>query len=72
LGISASTYYRRRKKARQQAALGQGLLWDEAAREMMFNRLAWQVSELRESLDKAAAFNAIIGQVLSEPLPLVW
>jgi hypothetical protein len=38
----------------------------------MFNRLAWQVAELRESLDKVAAFNAIMGQVLNEPVPLVW
>ena len=74
-GISRSTWYRRKAKARERAALGQGLLWEAdkgRVREVMFNRLAWQVAELRESLDKVAAFNAIMGQVLNEPVPLVW
>ena len=40
LGISRSTYYRRRAKARSQAAL--------AAREAVLDRLAWQLAELAE------------------------
>jgi hypothetical protein len=67
-GISRSTYYRRKAKGRQQAALAH----DAAAREAMLDRLHWQVVELRASLDRAAAFNAAIGQVLNAPLPLVW
>jgi hypothetical protein len=63
-GISRSTWYRRKAKAREQAAL--------AAREAVFDRMAWQVAELRESLDRAAAFNAIIGEVLGAALPLIW
>jgi hypothetical protein len=35
-------------------------------------RLTWQLADLRESLDRAAACNAIIGEVLREPLPLIW
>jgi hypothetical protein len=64
-GISRSTpWYRRRAKAREQAAL--------AARAAVFDRMQWQLSELRESLDRAAAANAMIGEVLGAPLPLVW
>jgi hypothetical protein len=63
-GYPAVPNYRRRKKAADQAALG--------TREVMLDRLEWQVAELRESLDKVAGFNAIIGEVLGAPLPLIW
>jgi hypothetical protein len=64
MGVSRSTWYRRRAKAREQAAL--------AAREAVLDRLAWQVAELRESLDKVAAFHAIVAQELARPVPFVW
>jgi hypothetical protein len=44
LALGVSPYYRRRAKARQQAA--------QAA---VFDRLQWQLAELRSELDKAAA-----------------
>jgi hypothetical protein len=62
--FEVNLYYRRRAKARPEAAL--------AARVAMLDRLQWQVAELQESLDKAAAFNAVMGQVLCEPPPLIW
>ena len=116
-GISKSTWYRRRAKAREQAALGaQGAQaagqnadgerlakWGEIGRGRgkdltennvrsngygnraqyradrlardhpdIVERLTWQLADLRESLDRAAACNAIIGEVLREPLPLIW
>jgi hypothetical protein len=54
LGISRSTYYRRRAKAREQAALAQAM----AAREAVLDRLAWQLAELRASLDRCAVAQA--------------
>jgi len=48
-GVSRSTWYRRRAKAREQAAL--------AARAAVLDRLAWQIVELRASLDRAAVFH---------------
>jgi hypothetical protein len=54
----------RRRKAAQQAAA--------AAREAVLDRLEWQLSELRASLDKAAAFHAIMRQELDRPVPFVW
>jgi hypothetical protein len=50
MGISRSTWYRRRAKARQQAALAQAT----AAREAVLDRLQWQLAELRASLERAA------------------
>jgi hypothetical protein len=61
LGISRSTWYRRRAKAREQAAL--------ASRAIVFNRLQWQVTELRASLDRCAAMHAIFAAELNRPLP---
>ena len=49
-GHIAQHYYRRRAKAREQAAM--------AAREAVLDRLAWQLAELRASLDKIAVANA--------------
>ena len=60
MGISRSTFYRRRAKAREQAALVQAA----AAREAMFDRLAWQVAELRAHLDRLAAANAAMAAEL--------
>src|SRR5215472_5652476 len=62
LGISRSTYYRRRAKAREQAALAQAI----ATREAVLARLAWQIESLRASLDQCAAANA---QIPSELAP---
>jgi hypothetical protein len=57
LGISRSAlYYRRHAKAREQAALAQ-----TAA---VLDRLQWQLAELRESLDRCAAANAIMAAEL--------
>src|SRR5262249_50272046 len=60
LGISRSTYYRRRAKAREQAAL----LSTAAAREAVLDRLAWQIAELRASLDKCAAAHEAMAREL--------
>jgi hypothetical protein len=49
LGISRSTYYRRRAKAREQAAM--------AAREAVLDRLQWQIAELRASLERQGGKN---------------
>ena len=60
LGLSRSTYYRRRAKAREQAALAQAM----AAREAVLDRLAWQIAELRASLDKMTVANAAMAAEL--------
>ena len=56
LGISRSTWYRRRAKAREQAAV--------AAREAVLDRLAWQLAELRANLDKCAVAHAAMAAEL--------
>jgi hypothetical protein len=48
---------RRRAKAREQAAV--------AAREAVLDRLAWQIAELRASLDRCAVAHAAIGAALN-------
>jgi hypothetical protein len=63
-GPNPGAYYYRRKKARQWA--------DVVARKAVLDRLAWQVAELRASLDRTAAFHAVMAEVLGAPLPLVW
>jgi hypothetical protein len=63
-GISRSTWYRRKAKTREQAAL--------AARVAGFERMSLQLETLRESLDRLTAFNTVFAQVLREPLPLIW
>ena len=54
MGISRSPYYRRRAKAREQVALGHAAA--------VLDRLAWQLAELRTSLDQCAAWQAIMAQ----------
>jgi len=56
LGHRAATYYRRRAKAREQAAL--------AAREAVLDRLAWQLQSLRASLDRCAVAHAVMAAAL--------
>jgi len=65
LGISRSTYYRRRAKAREQAARAAVLAQASAAREAVLDRLAWQLAELRANLDKIAVANAAIAAELN-------
>ncbi len=50
-GISRSTWYRRQKKAREQAA-ALALTMRQAA----LDRLEWQITELRANLERAARF----------------
>ena len=52
LGISRSTYYRRRAKAREQAAAAQAA----TVRKAVFDRLDWQMARLRGDLETAARF----------------
>ena len=52
LGISRSTYYRRRAKAREQAAAALAVTMLEA----VFDRLNWQMARLRRELETAARF----------------
>src|SRR5262245_23203882 len=52
-GTSRSTWYRRRAKGRQEAALGH--------RAAVLDRLQWQVAELRASLERAAVAHASDG-----------
>ena len=62
LRISRSTWYRRRAKApREQAALAQAM----AAREAVLGRLAWQLAELRASLDRCAVAHAVMAVKLA-------
>jgi hypothetical protein len=57
-------FYRRRAKARQDAAL--------LAREAVLDRLIWQVAELQGHLDRLAAANAIMAQELgTAPWPRI-
>ena len=50
-------WYRRRAKAREQAA--------QAAREAVLDRLAWQIAELRVNLDKCAFAHAAMAAELN-------
>ena len=59
--IPQHTYYRRRAKAREQAALAQAI----AAREAVLDRLQWQIVELRASLDRCAMTHAAMAAELS-------
>jgi hypothetical protein len=54
-------HYRRRAKARHEAALAQAT----AAREALLDRLQWQLAELRASLDKIAVANAAMATELA-------
>jgi hypothetical protein len=65
MGVSRPTYYRRKAKAREQAAL--------AARAAVLDRLAWQIEELRIHLDTAAEFHATMKAEFERPFrPLIW
>jgi len=61
LGVSRSTWYRRRAKAREQAAQAAraaALALATAAREAVLDRLQWQMAELRANLDRCAVAHA--------------
>ena len=60
LGISRSTWYRRRKQAREREAMAAAA----AAREAMLDRLEWQLAELRACIDRAAMANAVMAAML--------
>ena len=60
MGISRSTWYRRRKQAREREALAAAA----AAREAVFARLDWQLAELRACIDRAAMANAVMAAML--------
>ena len=61
LGISRSTtWYRRRRKARQEACVRLTV----AARAAVLDRLAWQIAELRASLDRCAVAHAVMAREL--------
>jgi len=67
LGLSRRVYYRRRAKAREQAALAAreaALAQANAAREAVLDRLAWQIAELRANLDKCAVAHAAMAREL--------
>jgi hypothetical protein len=51
-GISRSTWYRRQKKAREQAAAALALTMRQAA----LDRLEWQITQLRADLERASHF----------------
>ena len=51
-GISRSTWYRRRKQAREREAL----TFVATAQEALFDRLDWQLARLRRELETAARF----------------
>jgi hypothetical protein len=51
-GISRSTWYRRQKKAREQAAAEVAAMMRQAA----LDRLEWQITQLRADLETAARY----------------
>ena len=51
-GISRSTWYRRRKQTRER----QALTLVATAQEAVFDRLDWQLAQLRRELETAARF----------------
>jgi len=61
-GISRSTWYRRQKKAREQAAAALAAIMRQAA----LDRLEWQITQLRADLQKAARFMYAAAAVLDE------
>jgi hypothetical protein len=60
MGVSRSTWYRRRAKARQQPPFP--ILGTSA---VVLDRFAWQLAELRASLDLAALAYAMMAQELA-------
>jgi len=61
-GISRSTWYRRQKKARDQAAAALAVTMRQAA----LDRLEWQITQLRADLEKAARFAYEGAAILAE------
>jgi hypothetical protein len=61
-GISRSTWYRRQKKAREQAAAAQAAMTRQAA----LDRLEWQMTRLRADLETAARFADEGAAILAE------
>ena len=61
-GISRSTWYRRRKQARERAALVRAV----AAHDAVLDRLDWQLAELRNDLAEAARCQAIAASIIGE------
>ena len=62
LGISRSTYYRRRKQAREQAAAA----FAATVRGAVFDRLGWQLAQLRGELETAARFSDEGAAIITE------
>ena len=61
-GISRSTWYRRQKKAREQAAAAQAAM----ARQAMLDRIVWQMMQLRAELETAARYMDEGAAILAE------
>jgi len=65
-GISRSTWYRRQKKAREQAAALVVM-----TRQAALDRLEWQITRLRADLEKATRFAdegaAILNELAAHP-----
>ncbi len=61
-GISRSTWYRRRKRAREQAAAAFAV----TVREAVFGRLDWQLARLRRELETAARFTDEGAAIIAE------
>jgi hypothetical protein len=61
-GISRSTWYRRQKKAREQAAAALVIMTRQAA----LDRLEWQMTRLRADLERAARFAGEGAAILDE------
>jgi|ERR1035437_9804719 hypothetical protein len=59
---SRSTWYRRQKKARKQAAAALAVMTRQAA----LDRLEWQITQLRADLEKAARFADEGAAILAE------
>jgi len=66
-GISRSTWYRRRKKARELAAAAQAAM----ARQSVLDRLEWQMTRLRADLETAAHFADEGAAILAELAAMV-
>jgi hypothetical protein len=61
-GVSRSTWYRRQKRAREQAAAALALTMRQAA----LDRLEWQMTRLRADLEMAARFAGEGAAILDE------
>ena len=61
-GVSRSTWYRRRKRAREQAAAALAA----TVREAVFDRLDWQLARLRRELETAARFTSVGAAIIAE------